>query len=169
MNLIPSNYITQSEEEGYDWKHMILYESDIEKATQRDTKYDVEITQNKLSDDFQWASFGKAGKRIMKLIKGIDPNDEMGLLDSWLEYLNMELSFPIAVRVTESEYHNNIQYGDNVSLESLDYTADMRGIIASIRSKRSNYNFPLCDLEVIDETNKNFQILKDYCIWFANR
>ncbi|MCG3161995.1 MAG: hypothetical protein JMDDDDMK_03223 [Acidobacteria bacterium] len=30
-------------------------------------------------------------------------------------------------------------------------------------------NFPLCDLEATGKKSKNYQLLRDYVVWFANR
>ena len=45
----------------------------------------------------------------------------------------------------------------------------MYGIIASIRLSGEKYEFPLCDLEVIDKTKADSQLIDDYRTWFANR
>jgi len=29
--------------------------------------------------------------------------------------------------------------------------------------------FPLCDLTVVGKKSSNYQPIKDYCVWFANR
>lgn len=38
LKQIPSNYIEQSEREGFDWQNMSLYDSELEKIKPRDTK-----------------------------------------------------------------------------------------------------------------------------------
>ncbi len=43
------------------------------------------------------------------------------------------------------------------------------GIIISGKLKGRKVEFPLCDLEVINMKSKNYQIVKDYVIWFANK
>jgi hypothetical protein len=35
--------------------------------------------------------------------------------------------------------------------------------------QKKKYEFPLCDLEVIDKTRTDFQLIEDYGTWFANR
>ena len=35
--------------------------------------------------------------------------------------------------------------------------------------KRSGNEFPLADIEVVDRSSKNYQQLKYYVVWFANR
>ena len=39
----------------------------------------------------------------------------------------------------------------------------------SLRRERRKYVFPLCDLEVVDKSSSNYQPVKDYAVWFANR
>lgn len=45
----------------------------------------------------------------------------------------------------------------------------MYGIIATIKLIRKKYEFPLCDLEVKDKANPNFQLVEDFKTWFANQ
>jgi hypothetical protein len=34
---------------------------------------------------------------------------------------------------------------------------------------RRQYDFPLCDLKVIDQVSPNYQLVDDYRTWHANR
>ncbi len=169
LKQIPSDYIEQSEMDGCDWSSIILYESDLEISTPSDKKDDVEKTKDKLSDKYQWASFGAQGLRISKILEGINPNNEMKYLKKWVEHLDKELTFPIQAIVSESEDNWLIKSGDEVVIKSLPHIVDMYGIIASIRLNGMKYEFPLCDLDVIDKSHANFQLIDDYCTWFANR
>jgi hypothetical protein len=166
---IPPDYIKQSEVDGYDWSSMGLYESDLELSVPGDKKEDVKKTKDKLSDKYQWASFGEEGERISKILDGINPNNEMKCLKKWIEHLDKELTFPIQAIVSESEDDWLIQTGDKVVIKKIPEIVDMYGIIASIRLNGKKYDFPLCDLEAIDKTQANFQLIKDYRTWFTNR
>jgi hypothetical protein len=166
---IPSNYIEQSEIDGFDWSRMVLYDSDLEKSVSRDKKENVKKAKAKLSDKYYWASLGQEGIRISKLLHGIDPHNEMKCLQKWVEHLDKELTFPIQAIVSESEDDWLIKSGDKVIIKALPHIVDMYGVIASIRLNGKKYEFPLCDLEVIDKTLPDFQLIEDYGIWFANR
>ncbi len=169
LRQIPADYIEQSERDGYDWQRITLYESELEKTKARDKKENVEKTQAELEDKYHWASLGNEGKRISKVLDMINPHDEMKCLKKWVEYLDKELTFPIDAYVSESENNWLIKSGDKVLIKSLPHIVDVYGIIASIKLNGKKYEFPLCDLEVIDKTNPNFQLIGDYKIWFANK
>jgi len=93
----------------------------------------------------------------------------MKCLQKWVEHLDKDLSFPIQAIVSESEDDWLIKSGDKVLIKSLPHIVDMYGIIASIRLNGKKYWFPLCDLEVVDKTQADFQLIDDYQTWFANR
>ncbi len=169
LRQIPSKYIEQSERDGLDWKNMTLYESELEKSKPRDTKENVKQTQDKLSDNHYWDSLGDEVIRISKILDNVNPQDEMKCLQKWVEYLDNELSFPIHAIVSDSEDNWLIKSGDRVIIKSLPHIVDMYGIIASIRLNDEKYEFPLCDLEVIDKTKSDFQLIDDYRTWFSNR
>ncbi len=169
LKQIPSDYIEQSVREGLDWQNITLYASELEKTNPRDKKEDVKKVQDKLSDKYYWASFGDEGIRISRVLGNVNPHDEMKCLQKWVDYLNNELTFPIRAIVSDSEDSWLIKSGDKVLIKSLPHIVDMYGIIASIRLNGKKYEFPLCDLEVIDKTIIDFQLIDDYRIWFANR
>ena len=169
LKIIPSHYIEQLERDGYDWQNMILYDSDLEKTNPRDKKENLKNVQDKLSDKYHWASFGDKGKRITKVLNDVNPDDEMKCLQKWVGYLDKELTFPIHAIVSDSEDNWLIKSGDKVLVKSLPHIVDMYGIIASIRLNGEKFEFPLCDLEVIDKKKVDFQLIEDYRTWFANR
>lgn len=169
LRQIPSNYIEQSERDGLDWKNMTLYESELEKSKPRDTKENVKQAQDKLSDKHYWDSLGDEEIRISKILDNVNPQDEMKCLQKWVEYLDNKLSFPIHAIVSHSEDNWLIKSGDRVIIKSLPHIVDTYGIIASIRLNYKKYEFPLCDLEVIDKTKSDFQLIDDYRTWFSNR
>jgi len=169
LKQIPSNYIEQSEREGMGWGNMTLYVSELEKTKPRDKKENVKQTQERLSNKHYWNSLGDEGIRISKVLDKVNPHDEMKCLQKWVEYLDNELTFPIHAIVSDSEDSWLIKSGDKVIIKSLPHIVDMNGIIASIRLNGEKYEFPLCDLEVIDKKKVDFQLIDDYRTWFANR
>jgi hypothetical protein len=169
LGRIPSKYIEQSEREGLEWEKMTLFESELEKAKARDKKENVKQIQEKLSDKYRWDSLGEEGIRISKVLDKIDSRDEMKCLQKWVEFLDKRLSFPIHAIVHDSEDNWLIKYGDKVVIIALPHIVDTYGIIASIRLNGKKFEFPLCDLEVVDKTKADFQLIDDYKTWFANR
>lgn len=169
LKQIPLNYIAQSEQDGLDWKNMVLYESELEKTEPRDKKENVKQTQDELSDKYYRDSLGDKRIRISKVLDNVNPDDEMKCYQEWLEYLDNELSFPIHAIVSDSEENWFIKRGTAVVIKSLADIADMYGIIASVSLKRKKYEFPLCCLKAIDKTKADFQLIDDYKTWFANR
>ncbi|WP_289054425.1 calcium-binding protein [Carboxylicivirga marina] len=169
LKQIPSYYIEQSESEGLDWKNMTLYESELEKTKPRDSEENVKQIQDKLLDKYHWASLGDEGVRISKVLENVNPRDEMKCLQKWVEYLDRRLTFPINAIVSNSESNWLIKRGDKVLIKSLPHIVDMYGIIASVRLRGEKYEFPLCDLEAIDKTKADSQLIGDYRTWFANK
>ncbi len=169
LGQLPSSYIQQSKIEGFDWKNMTLYESDIDKTVPRDKKENVKKVQDKLSDKYYWASYGEEGLRISNVLGEMKRNDEMKCFNIWNKYLDKNLSFPILATVDESENNWLIKNGDELQIKSLSNFVELYGIIATVKFKRKTYEYPLCDLEVIDTKSKDYQPINDYRIWFANR
>jgi len=169
LRQMPAEFIHESEYEGLDWQSMNLFETDLEKSVHRDNKNDVKKTQKLLSDKYHWSSLGEEGLRISKVLNGIDPNDEMKCLQNWVNHLDKSLTFPIQAIVTESEDNWLIKSGDKVLIKSLPHIVDLYGIIATINLKGKKYQFPLCDLEVVDTKIADFQLIEDYRTWFGNR
>lgn len=169
LGQLPSNFIQQSEIEGLDWKKMTLYESDIDKTVPRDKKENVKKVQDKLSDKYYWASYGEEGLRISNVLGEMKRSDEMKCFNIWEKYLDKNLSFPILATVDESENNWLIKNGDELKIKALSNFVELYGIIATVKFKRKTYEYPLCDLEVIDTKNKDYQLINDYRIWFANR
>lgn len=166
---MPSDYIEQSEIDSFDWSSMVLYDSDLEKSVSRDRKENVRMVKDKILEKYHWVPLGQEGLRISTILDGVDPHNEMKCLQRWVEHLDKELTFPIQAIVSESEDNWLIKSGDKVLIKALPHIVDMYGVIASIRLNGKKYEFPLCDLEVIDKTLTDFQLIDDYRIWFANR
>ena len=169
LHQIPSNYISVSERDGYDWQKMVLYDSELERTKPRDKKEDVERMQNKLAEEHYWDSFGDQGTRILKILADTNQQNIMQCLEKWVEHLDKELNFPIAAIAAESADDWLIQDGDKVLIKNLATIDEIYGIIASIRLNGKQYGFPFCDLKVADKQTTNFQLIDDYRTWFGNR
>lgn len=145
---LPSNFIQQSEIDGLDWQSMILYESDVDKTVPRDKKEKVKKIQDKLSDEYYWASHGEEGLRISNVLSNVKRSNEMKCFEIWDKYLDENLSFPIPAIVDESEDNWLIKSGDKLLIKSLSNIVDMYGIIAKVKLERKTYEYPLCDLRL---------------------
>lgn len=56
-----------------------------------------------------------------------------------------------------------------VSVKKISLVDEHYGIIVELRLGRKKYDHPLSDLEVINRDSPNYQLIKDYCVWSANR
>jgi hypothetical protein len=169
LEQLPSSFIQQSEIDGHDWQCMILYDSDLDKSIPRDKKENVKKIQDKLFDKYYWASSGDEGLRISNVLGNAKRKNVMKCYEIWDKHLDENLSFPIPAIVEESEDSYLIKSGDKLLIKSLSNFVDMYGIIAKVKLDRKTYEFPLCDLEVMDKKSKDYQLINDYRIWFANK
>ena len=167
---MPVAMIEQCEEQGLDWAEMALGANDVEPEKPRDTESDVAKIKTQLSSQHGWVSLGEEGKRIQKVLAGIDADDEMGALGAWEEHLDKKLRFPFEAAVAEFQERGPLRDGDKIVVTgNADATDEMYGIIVDVRVGKRKYAFPLCDLEVTDKKSPNYQLVKDYAVWFANR
>ena len=169
LRQMPAEFIHQSEVDGLGWQEMRLFETDLEKSVPRDKRKEVKKIQDLLSEKYCWSSFGEEGLRILKILEGVNPKDEMECLQKWVNHLDKALTFPIKAIVAESQDNWLIQSGDKVLIKALPHIVDLYGIIATINLKWKKYEFPLCDLEVEDKKIADYQLIEDYKTWFANK
>jgi hypothetical protein len=165
----PDAVIAQCVEQGLDWTQMGLSTGEIVPTNPRDSAEDVEKAIDEISEKHAWSWLGEEGERIGKVLAGIDPDDEMGLLDAWEEYLVENLGFPFEVRISEYQERGPLQAGDRLKVTGIGLVDDLYGIIVDVRRGREKFTFPLCDLEVVDKRSPNYQLVDDYAVWFANR
>ncbi len=168
LKSMPRAMIEHSEEEGLDWQSMSLAVDEVEPSPARDTEQDVASAVAEISEQSAWLHLGEEGKRIQAVLAGIDPDDIMELLDAWEEHLTEKLPFPFEAEVSEHQDRGPLRRGDRVSVKSITLVDDLYGIIVAVKRGRERYDFPLCDLEVTDQRSANYQLVKDYAVWFAN-
>lgn len=170
LKKMPIAMIEQCEEQGLDWAEMALGANDVESAKPRDTERNVTKIKEQLSSQHGWVALGEEGKRIQKVLAGVDADDEMDALGAWEEHLDEQLQFPFEAVIDEFQEHGPLRAGAKVMVTSIaDATDEMYGIIVNLRVERRKYAFPLCDLEATDKKSANYQLVKDYAVWFANR
>ncbi|MEN8906234.1 MAG: calcium-binding protein [Clostridiales bacterium] len=119
-------------------------------------------------DDFEY-KLDEQDLRIQKILKGINEEDEFKVFERWNNYLIKNLDFPFEAEISEWQECGPLKEGSIIKILSIDDFYDLYGVVANVTYKRSKYNFPLCDVEVVDKKSKNFGLIYDYSVWFANR
>jgi hypothetical protein len=168
----PISLIERFEEEGLDWRSYQLWPDDVEPAKARDTQKDVTKTIHEIENKIGWVSLGGAeGKRIHKILAGVDLDDEWGQLETWEEYLQDHLTFSFEAEISEYQEKGRLQAGDKLTVIAISDIDDKYGIIVKVKKGVERFEFPLCDLKVVGKkaSKSNKQIVSDYAVWFANR
>lgn len=120
-------------------------------------------------------------KRIQKILKGIDPEDDWAAMERWGKYLRKALKFPFRAKVAEPQEGGPLRTGDKIVVMRILDVDDRYGVIVDVQTPRENHGFPICDLsaqnsadpsfggEVIDRKLRAYRMVRDYVVWFANR
>lgn len=166
---IPESIIEKCEENGYQWEQMCLDIAEIKLATPRDKIEDSEEVYNKIQEKYDWIDLGEEGKRIQSVLSNALSYDYFDACKAWENHLKEKLSFPLKAVVSEFQEKSKITLGSEVSVEGIDQSIELYGLLVNIRYKNNVYTFPLADLEVIDESSSDFLPIKDYAVWFANK
>jgi hypothetical protein len=170
LKAMPEQMIEWCEEEGLDWSQMGLAVNEVEIAPARDMEADVQKVKRALGRKHAWAYLGPEGKRIQKVLAGVERDDDLIAFRVWRVYLRENLKFPFDAVVSEYQDRGPLHTGDRVRVRDLHSVIDdLYGLIAKIRSGRGATAFPLCDLEVVEKQSPNYQMVRDYAVWFANR
>ena len=162
------DYIRQCEEDGLDWTSMNLGADDVEPTKPRDTEKDVELAIDELSSLHHWDCLGEEGARISNVLKGVDPGDIDTCTEVWGRHLVKVLVFPFDAEIVEGDI-GPLHIGDKIRVHRIAGVDDHYGVIVDVRSGRSKYAYTLCDLEALDKKSPNYQNLRDYVVWYANR
>ena len=166
----PEKYLKDLIKQGYDYEIMTLEISELEGANRRDNSDQRKDVKSKLDTKLYWIElFEEEDKSIKygKLFQGIKLDDYNQLYQKWEEYLNENLEFPIETKVVETS-RGRIINGAKVKLLDIEDYDDMYGIFGIGKHEREAITFPICNLEAIDKKSKNYELLRDYAIWFAN-
>src|SRR6266540_711710 len=166
---MPLSVVEFSEEKGLDWRVMGLSVNDVDLTSARDTEKDVEKALAEIDQHMRWLGPDEEDKRIQKVLDGIAPHDTTKQFRAWKKYLREKLKFPFEAEVHEYQDRGPLRAGDRVNVKGISLVDDHYGIIVELMVGRRRYDFPLCDLEVTDQQSANYQPVKDYAIWFANR
>jgi len=169
LKSMPLSMIEYCEKEGLDWLAMGVGLDDVEHAAARDSERDVERALAEIDKHAHWLGPSDEDKRIQAVLDGIDPDDEMALVEAWEEHLEENLTFPFEAEVSEWQDRGPLRTGERVKVKSIFEADDHYGILVEVRRGREKFIFPLCDLEVTDKQSPNYQFVMDYAVWFANR
>jgi hypothetical protein len=164
----PYDYLHETISEGYDYELMRLSIDELELATSR-VPSDEDIAT--LNSKIYWIDFyedKEKDKYYAALFKGINTSDYYQMYEKWVEHLNKHLKFPFDTTVEESE-RGGLSVGTKVKLLGLDdFHDEMRGVFGIGKSKFGSVTFPICNLEATNKKTKNYGLLRDYVVWFAN-
>lgn len=164
----PYDYLYDIINGGYDHELMNLSIDEVELATERVSSEEKEVA---LEAKLHWIDFyddKEKSKTYGELFKGINTSDEYGMYEKWEEYLSKNLKFPFEAEVAEYE-RGGLSVGTKIKLLNLGDYEDMYGLFAIGKEGRGSITTPLCNLEASDKKSKNYGLLNDYVVWFANR
>ena len=168
LRSMPREYIERCEEMGYGWSEYYIGFDDVEATKPRDKKRDVEATIAELENSVAWVHLGEEGREINAILAGAD--DEYEELEAWEKHLRKTLSFPFDAEVSEwQEPRSPLQVGQKVRVMGIDALDEWYGILVKVKKGRRQYIFPLCDLEVASANSPNYDPVKLYSVWFANK
>jgi len=94
----PISVIKRDRKSGLDWRVMGLGADDVQPVASRDSELDVENTVEEIEKQVCWAYLGKEGERIQKVLDGIDPDDEMAVVEAWEEHLGKNFAFHLKLK-----------------------------------------------------------------------
>jgi len=163
--------IIRCEQEGLDWTKMYLLREEVTLTKPRDRVEDVKKIINELNLSYAWVHLGEEGLRIQKVLSGIKPGDYNSALWAWKNYLEKNLKFPIKAEVVELMERGSLRVGERVIIYGIDeFVDELRGLFAKVGAEKSKrLAFPLADLEVLAKKSQNYQPIRDYVVWYANR
>jgi len=166
----PERYLRDLIREGYDYEIMTLEISELEQGNRRDNSKQRNELKSKIEAKIYWIELFEEEEKSIKygnLFRGIKLNDSYKLYQKWEEYLSEHLNFPIETKVVESE-RVRIRNGAIIKLLDIEDYDDMYGVFGIGKYGRKAITFPICNLEAIDKKSGNYELLRDYAIWFAN-
>jgi hypothetical protein len=165
---MPDEMIEECEMQGLSWALYPISASDVEPARPRDTQADVDQVVEELEKKHAWIGIGPEGRAIQKVLVGVDPDDVVAAFDAWNDHMEEHLDFPFEAKVDEFQKRGPLRGRDQVtvvSIAGLDYAY---GVIVHLKRGSRRYDFPLCDLAVLDTSSPNHDLVQEYRVWFAN-
>lgn len=164
----PYQYLHDIISKGYDHEIMTLSIDELESAKMRMTSNQE---QSALYAKLYWIDFygvQEVDEYYAEIFKGVDVEDEYAVLDKWEEHLSQTLQFPFETKVAETE-RGELKIGTKIKLLDLDDYDDMYGIFGIGKGEMGAITYPICNLEATNKASKNYELLRNYVVWFANR
>ncbi len=169
LRALSPSYIDQCEEDCLSWSEINLEPEELEPVEPRDTIKDVVEVVHELSRKHYWSSFGAAGKRICRVLGGVDQESWESVISAWQCHLNKVLVFPFEAEVAEFQERGRLRRGDRLLVLGMVGVTDPYGLVCEVQAGRRKRGFPLCDLDVCNKSSPNYLPVQDYCTWFTNR
>lgn len=163
-------YILKCEQDGFDYFSINLGINDVEKATARDTEDDVEMAHEEIETKYRWAFLGEQGTRIQTVLDTANQERFKGEFEAWEVYLKGKLKFPFKAEVFDVQVDVKLKEGDEVTVTGLSAIDEDLGVMVKVQmpKKKDGVDFPLSDLEMIEESDANFIPIDDYLVWFSH-
>ncbi len=187
---LPKEFIEDSIVEGDDYSIMFLGKEDIEPTKSRDQESDVEKQLEKMEALYQNSAFDEQGKRIATILSDHDLSVTEEKQNMFFDYLQKNIQTKIILTGTEDfpweekyifggwskkEYEElkktHASYTDKFELiKLLEFIDETYGIIAKVKrvTDKKRFELPLWDLNCIDESSKNYELISDYSFWMTN-
>lgn len=163
----PYQYLHDIISQGYDYELMNLLIDELETANNRESSKKEKVD---LDSRIYWIDFYETKEKDRKyeeILKEIRTSDNDGFFHKWEEYLIENLKFPFEVEVAEQE-RGGLQIGTKIKLLDIDDYDGKYGILGIGKYEMGAITFPICDLEATEKNSKNYELLRDYVVWFAN-
>ena len=106
-------------------------------------------------------------RRVNEFVKNCGGNNDSEIEDAWCKYLEENLQFPFEAEIIDEP--SPLEVRDIIKVTGIDDVFDLYGIVVNARMGRKKYPFPLCLLELVEKTSRNYQLVDDYNLWFSNR
>lgn len=176
LRAMPESFIEAADEAGIDWTRAYLLPEALRRTRPRDSEDDVTAAATQLSEMFESAGYADEEDedeitaqldRIEMLLADADSDEAE--LEQWVRHLSDALAFPFEADVAYYQEQGPLQEGDTVNVTGISLVDTEHGIIVSVDHLGNSLDIPLSQLEPMDETSANFQLVDDYIVWFENR
>lgn len=155
VQAMPDEYVRESEVEGLDWSRMYLSVDEVEATRPRDAPAQARKAIEAMGARHAWDHLEEEGGRIQEVLAGIDPEDYGASARAWAKHLRRVLRFPFDAEVTEYQESGPLHTGDRVHVDRISDTDADYGVIVQVRKGGRTLDFPLCDLQVVDQQSPN--------------
>lgn len=170
LRALPSEYVIQAEQGGMDWTTYNIGYDEVQPAAARDTPADVIAAADEVAARVgHWLYLGEEGREINIILRDVDVDDDIGLLEAWCDYFEKTLTFPFKAVVDEyQEPGSPVRSGDELKVVGLGDIDEFYGVLVKVKRRFSTFAVPLCDLKAKDEDSPNAHPVYLYAFWFAN-